>query len=153
MFFKGTVTICWREIIPVVKLAHSESGRVVRVYAFVCVREWKCDGGVHLKLTMCFLLFFCVVACFHVCLICFQYNMDVHTDILIVFIRTFLSVTECVFLFLYVCIITAKSCSLMIGSKWPRVVHSKQKRLVTSEDRSLSEHRKTFLSLLMYLWW
>lgn len=36
MFFKGTVTICWREIIPVVKLAHSEPGGVVRVDSFVC---------------------------------------------------------------------------------------------------------------------
>ena len=30
------MTICWREIIPVVKLAHSEPGGVVRVDVSVC---------------------------------------------------------------------------------------------------------------------
>lgn len=42
MFFKGTVTICWREIIPVVKLAHSELGGIVGVDAFVCISVSKC---------------------------------------------------------------------------------------------------------------
>ena len=36
------MTICWREIIAVVKLAHSEPGGVVRVDAFVCISECKC---------------------------------------------------------------------------------------------------------------
>ncbi len=44
MFFKGTVTICWREIIPVVKLAHSEPGGVVKVDVFVCVSVCECAG-------------------------------------------------------------------------------------------------------------
>lgn len=44
MFFKGTVTICWREIIQVVKLAHAEPGGVVRVDVFCECPEhtqWK----------------------------------------------------------------------------------------------------------------
>lgn len=61
----------------------------------------------------------------------------------------FLSVYACV----YVCVlIIAKSPSSMMGSKWATVVYSKQRRLAALEDRVLSEHRKTFLSLLMYFW-
>lgn len=33
------MTICWREIIQVVKLAHSRPGRVVRVDVFCVCRE------------------------------------------------------------------------------------------------------------------
>lgn len=36
------MTICWREIIPVVKLAHSEPGVAVRVDASVCKSVCKC---------------------------------------------------------------------------------------------------------------
>ena len=50
MFFKGTVTICWREIIPVVKLAHSEPGGVVRVDAIVCVKVCASVQGLLLQL-------------------------------------------------------------------------------------------------------
>ncbi len=63
MFFKGTVTICWREIIPVVKLAHSEPGGVVRVDAFVCISVCKCawlitsTWGMYASLSACGCLF------------------------------------------------------------------------------------------------
>lgn len=57
-----------------------------------------------------------------------------------------LSVFECVCSCRYTYII-AKSPSSMRDSKWPTVVHSKQQRLAAFEDRVLSEHRKTFLSL------
>lgn len=66
----------------------------------------------------------------------------------------FLSVYVSVCLSACVCacvFIIAKSPSSMMGSKWPTVVHSKQQRLAALEDRVLSERRKTFLSLLMYL--
>lgn len=66
MFFKGTVTICWREIIPVVKLAHSEPGGVVRVDAFVCVSVCKRASvhGLLLQLGACMLHFLDAAVCF-----------------------------------------------------------------------------------------
>lgn len=36
------MTICWREIIPVVKLAHFEAGVAVRVDALVCTSVCGC---------------------------------------------------------------------------------------------------------------
>lgn len=64
MFFKGTVTICWREIIPVVKLAHSEPGGVVRVDVSVCV----CASvqGLLLQLDVSVPYFLHVTACFYI---------------------------------------------------------------------------------------
>lgn len=39
----------------------------------------------------------------------------------------------------------------MMGSKRPTAADSKQQRLAALEDGALSEHRETFLSLLMHL--
>lgn len=63
MFFKGTVTICWREIIPVVKLAQSEPGGVVRVDAFVCFDMHVQMTCTVLQLGACKLHFRCVAIC------------------------------------------------------------------------------------------
>ena len=155
MFFKGTVTICWREIIPVVKLAHSEAGGVVRVDAFVCTSVCKC---------LCFItLSWCIHVSLSVCgcQILYMY-LNVHFYMFLFAERLvcpfivsakniLISFCVCMY-FCCVCVfIIAKRPSSMMGSKWQTVVHSKQQRLAALEDRVLSEHRKTFLSLLMYL--
>lgn len=49
-------------------------------------------------------------------------------------------------------LIIAKIPSSVMGSQWSTVVYSKQQCQTAFGDRVLSEHRKTFLSLLMYLW-
>lgn len=61
-------------------------------------------------------------------------------------------VQACAYMRACVCVlIIAKSPSSMMGSKWATVVYSKQQRLAAFEDGVFCEHRKTFLSLLMYL--
>lgn len=155
MFFKGTVTIYWRKIILVVKLAHSEPGRVVRADAFVCSSVCKCawfvssTWWIHASLLFLHIYMF---LCIETNILCTSFH-GFCQKILISFSGVFFCLCMCVCLRSHTRYIIAKSPSSMMGSKWPTVVHSKQQRLAAFEDRVLSEHRKTFLSLLMYLWW
>lgn len=113
--------------------------------------------GVLFQLSACILSFVSVAECFCICvnmwLLFYIYlYAQRHRLSLIVYAKRFSSLSLCVCISVCVCVfIIAKSPSSMMGSKWPTVVHSKQQRLAALEDRVLSEHRKTFLSLLMYL--